>query len=180
MARLDPRAFREEAYEIVGIWFQSIAAPAVTLQPVLTALIVESGGLGLFRGVGAIWRGVEDSQPSPSHPSAAPPPSATPHLGTPLSLSTPLPPLPPKTFAMRRAALLRCVLHNLNTSLGPVISAGYAIQCVSALLSSMRAYASTDTKPYLRTLLPHLHGLSAVLQRGIATELHATSVVCNE
>ena len=150
LARLDAAAFREEAWEVVGVWFQSIAAPHVTRQGALTAQLQAVDPGGVFRGV----------------PWAAPPEDAARDTAS------------AAAFAAARTRVLDAVLHNLDGGAGGALSLGFAIQSVSALLTSVRTYlgAPHDAayRAWARALLQRVRALRAPLQRGVATELHAT------
>ena len=73
------------------------------------------------------------------------------------------------------------MLHNLDAACArrvPPFSLGYAIQCVSALLSSVRAYAGAGDaawRAWVRDdVLAQIGTLRPALHRGIAVELHTT------
>ncbi|WFD02413.1 hypothetical protein MOBT1_001095 [Malassezia obtusa] len=95
LARLDAAAFREEAWEVVGVWFQSIAAPHVTRQGALTAQLQAVDPGGVFRGV----------------PWAAPPEDAARDTAS------------AAAFAAARTRVLDAVLHNLDGGAGGALSA---------------------------------------------------------
>ncbi|WFC97270.1 hypothetical protein MBRA1_003937 [Malassezia brasiliensis] len=122
VARLDPRGFADEVWEVVGIWFHTIAAPRATYQAELTARLAGIDSGGLFAGVDVAWSEADHAQDADAAAWDAVRPA----------------PLAP---AARAAAVAR-VLHNLDAACArhdPPFSLGYAIQCVSALLSSVRA-----------------------------------------
>ena len=92
----------------------------------------------------------------------------------------------PAPFAVEaRAAAVARVLHNVDAACAqaaPPFSLGYAIQCVSALLSSVRAYAAAAAaaahdaawRAWMRDVLAQIDTLRPALHRGIAVELHTT------
>lgn len=80
-------------------------------------------------------------------------------------------------YRERRAAVLQQVLTQMQAAYAP--SQGFVIQCVSALLSSIRAYAEhVHDEAYWSWCHATLHAVSTYaddrLLRGIRTELHAT------
>lgn len=149
MARLDPPALRANAAECLGVWFGTVAAREITLQPRLTALLADAGE--------PLLRGAEV-------PAAAP------------------------AFGARRVALLTHVLSAMDARVarGAARELGFYLQCVSALLSSLRAHLE-GTPPGRRDDTPYgafcadvcraVGQMSALVRRGIGTELHATAAL---
>lgn len=85
----------------------------------------------------------------------------------------------PVTFAAARPALLEQVVHTMQQeSTTQPMRVGLCIQCLSALLSSIRAYAAHTPEPsYLdlcRQLLDIVHTLHGAIGRGIQAEWHTT------
>lgn len=80
-------------------------------------------------------------------------------------------------FSTQRLSMIQCVLHQMQSS---GTSLGFVIQCVSALLSSIRAYAESVRDPvywtWCKTVLAAMNEqlLSEAVLRGVRTELHST------
>ena len=162
VARLDPSGFADEVWEAVGIWFHTIAAPHATYQAELTAHLAQLDPGGVFAGV--------DVAPAPRDGVEADDVAAWDAVR-------------PAPFAVEaRAAAIARVLHNVDAACvqaAPPFSLGYAIQCVSALLSSVRAYAAAAAhdaawRAWMRDVLAQIDTLRPALHRGIAVELHTT------
>lgn len=80
-------------------------------------------------------------------------------------------------FSTQRLSMIQCVLQQMQSS---GTSLGFVIQCVSALLSSIRAYAESVRDPvywtWCKTVLAAMNEqlLSEAVLRGVRTELHST------
>ncbi|WFD07083.1 hypothetical protein MVES1_002439 [Malassezia vespertilionis] len=163
MAKLDPSAYTAHRMECLAVWFQCIAARDITFQPFLSVLLMLGPGepLALFDGAAQLFW----DEPVPSSQHAA-------HL----------PPLDTGEFVAKRLQLLQRVLCNLGAVQN--LGTGFVIQCVSALLSSVRIYLETTIgeeriryAAFASELLASIRALDPVVLRGVGVELHATALL---
>ncbi|WFC99992.1 hypothetical protein MYAM1_002739 [Malassezia yamatoensis] len=170
LAEMHPEGFRSEIWEVTGIWFQCIMAPQLSQQVHLTMQLIKFNPGHLFDSVTF---------------------SAEPQVTASLSrqtigkesFATAYDPIA-KEFAKNRSRCLWQVLENMNRIVSqaePPFSLGFAIQCISALLSSLRAYAPIPNDEMYRKdvekVFQQLSSMHAPLDRGISTELQSTMAV---
>ncbi|WFD43630.1 hypothetical protein MPSI1_002293 [Malassezia psittaci] len=170
LAQIHPQGFQSEIWEVTGIWFQCIMAPQLSQQVHLTVHLIKANPGHLF-----------DSVTLSAEPQVTA--SLSQQIMGKESLAAAYDPIA-QEFARNRSGCLGQVLENMNRLVSqarPPFSLGFAIQCISALLSSLRAHAPLPNDEMYRKdvekVFKQLSSMHAPLDRGISTELHSTMAV---